>query len=237
MDIPILMDVSIILILLFFAIRGIQHGFVRALCSFLAVFVALFGALFLTKQLTPMATDLLAPQVLPSIVKQLEKDSIPQSSQNFSPQETAILLQKIGLPETWNQMIQQIDSSAEREEITTTSPIQIMANYILNIILSAGIFILSFLLLLLLWMIFSRSLDLMAKLPVLNFCNRTLGGLFGLCKGLIFLLLLRWLLCDLMGQIPPELLARTWSFQVLSSLFSQIQFPSFLLEFHQISLR
>jgi uncharacterized membrane protein required for colicin V production len=237
MDIPMMIDLAVLVILLFFVIRGVQQGFVRALCSFLAVFVAFFGALYLSKQLTPVATDLLAPQILPSIIEKLESGSEPQTSQDLTSQETGLLLKKIGLPEAWSRLILQANSSADEEQPTLTSPSQILASYILNIILSAAIFVVSFLLLLLLWLILSRSLDLMAKLPILNFCNRTLGALFGLCKALIFLLILRWLLCDWLGQIPSDLLDRTWSFQILSDLFSHIKLPSSLLEFHQFSLR
>ncbi|MDF2838659.1 MAG: hypothetical protein K0S60_362 [Evtepia sp.] len=237
MDVPILLDIAVLIILLFFTIRGIQHGFVRALCSFLAVFVAFFGALVISKQLTPMASEFLAPQILPSIVKHLEKDSVPEPTSDLSTQETTIILKKIGLPETWSRMIQQANSAADQKQIATTSPSQLFASYILNIIVSAAIFILSFLLLLLTWLFFSRSLDLLAKLPVLNFCNRILGALFGLCKGVIFLLVLRWLLCDLMGQIPPELLGRTQSYQILSYLFANLRFPNFLIDFYQITWR
>lgn len=228
MDLPLILDAAILIILLIFLIRGFQRGFIRAFCSFLAVFVALFGALVISKHFTPMATEMLAPKILPSIIKQLEKDSTPESTQNLSPQDTAILLKKIGLPQTWNRMIEQSVSNGAQEKTETFSPSQLLAQHILTIIISASIFIISFLLLLLFWLILSRSLDLLAKLPVLNFFNRLLGALFGLCKGLIFLLLLRWLLCDLLGQIPTSLLQRTWSYQILASLLSQIPLPNLI---------
>lgn len=235
MDLPLILDIAVIVILLFFVVRGTRQGFVRALCSFLAVFVALFGAIYLSKHLTPVATDFLAPKILPSIVRQLEKSSDPDPSQDLNSEETTLLLKKIGLPQVWNRLIMQANSSTDREQ-TTSSPTELLASYILNIILSAAVFIVGFLLILLLFFILSRSLDLVAKLPILNFCNRTLGAILGLCKGVIILLILRWLLCDLLGQIPPELLARTWTFQILSSVFSNVHLPNFLFDFHQISL-
>ena len=229
MTLPILLDIGIALLLLFFAIRGIQQGFVRALCSFLAVFVALFGSIFLSKSLTPLVTDIAAPHFLPTIMKQLEAGSVPLPSQNLFSPETSNLLQHLGLPDSWSQMLQNFYTSSIVDQLTNTSPTQLFANFILEIIISALIFILSFILLLILWRIVSRSLDLVARLPVLNFCNRTLGALLGICKGILLLLILRWILCDLLDQIPPELIDRTYLFQWLTSHLPKLNIHKFLL--------
>jgi len=228
MTLPMILDVGIAGILLIFLIRGMQLGFVRALCSFLAVFVALFGALFLSRLLAAPLADLLAPHVLPAIVEKLESatPTLP-STQNLSLQDTEALLQVLGLPENWSQFLGQLNSTSDQSLDPTLSPAQMFAASILQIILSSVLFIVSFFLLLLLWRIVSRSLDLVARLPVLNFCNRILGALFGLLKAVLFLFLLRWVLCDLLGQIPPDVLLQTHFAKVFYSQLSHFQFDGF----------
>jgi len=224
MTFPLLLDLAIALILLIFAIRGVKQGFVRALCSFLAVFIAFFGAIFITKTLTPLAIDVAAPHVLPAIVQRVEAQPIPLPTQDFSAQETSLILQKIGLPETWGQLIAMLQASPDTVQTAASSPSQLFAAFLLKIIASAVIFILSFVLLLLLWSLISRSLDLVARLPVLNFCNRILGAVLGIAKGLIFLLLLRWVLFDMLGLIPLSAIEATYSYHYLYTIFPSFQF-------------
>lgn len=227
MTLPVLLDLGIAFILLIFLIRGMQHGFVRAFCSFLAVFVALFGAIFLSRLLAEPLAELLAPHVLPAIVEKLESAHTLPPAQDISPPDIEALLQTLGLPERWTQLLPQLNPPSDQGVGTTASLTLLFAASILRIVLSSVIFIVSFFLLLLLWRIISRSLDLVARLPVLNFCNRILGGLFGLLKAAIFLLLLRWLLCDLLGQLPPDVLANTYFVKLFSSLLPLFPVQSF----------
>lgn len=60
------------------------------------------------------------------------------------------------------------------------------------------------------WSLVCRVLRLAAKLPVLNLLNKLLGGLLGLCKGILVLLVARWILCSLLGWIPPEVAAESF---------------------------
>lgn len=228
MSIPILLDIVIIAILLCFVAGGIRLGFIRALCSLLAVFVAFFGAFFLAKYLTPVAVQIATPYALPSIVEKLEGEEAAPS-RDFSEQETKTLLQNLGLPDSWSRIIEKNYSAQETDTPAFTSPSQMLANYILKIIITGALFLLSFIILLILWAILSRTLDLVAKLPVLNFCNRTLGAVIGLLKGLVLLLVLRWVLCDLTEVISPELVENTLVFQWLSLLLSYSKLNRFLL--------
>lgn len=60
------------------------------------------------------------------------------------------------------------------------------------------------------WSLVCRILHLAAKLPVLNLLNKLLGGLLGLCKGILVLLVARWVLCTLLGWIPQEVAAESF---------------------------
>lgn len=215
-----ILDLALAAILLAFAISGIRQGFVRSLCSLLAVFVAFFGALFLAKTLAPAAAEVATPYVLPAIVERLEGKDTKIPSRDYSAQENDALLENLGLPEAWTRLIQENFATQDAEQEPFTSPSQTLANYILEILSYGVVFIVSFVLLLILWAILTRTLDLVAKLPVLNFFNRSLGALLGIVKGLLFLLILRWVLCDLTGQVSPALVEQTYLYQWLSAFLA-----------------
>lgn len=61
---------------------------------------------------------------------------------------------------------------------------------------------------LILWLILCHTLNLVAKLPGLHLLNKLLGGLLGLIKGLLLLMVARWILCDLLGGFRRPLQRR-----------------------------
>lgn len=69
----------------------------------------------------------------------------------------------------------------------------------------------------LVWTLLCRGLHLVAKLPVLHFLNKALGGVLGLVKGILILMVIRWVL-DLLAWIPPEVAVESWFLTLSSSL-------------------
>lgn len=70
----------------------------------------------------------------------------------------------------------------------------------------------------LVWKLLCHVLNLVAKLPVLHFLNKALGGLLGLVKGVLILLVAQWVLCDLLVWIPPEVAVQSRVFSLLNTL-------------------
>lgn len=73
----------------------------------------------------------------------------------------------------------------------------------------AVLFLVGFLVVQMVWTALCHILNLVAKLPGLHFLNKALGGLLGLVKGALILLVARWALCDLLGWIPTEVAAQS----------------------------
>ena len=71
------------------------------------------------------------------------------------------------------------------------------------------IFLAAFVVILLLWTLLSRALDLVARLPGLHFLNKTGGALFGLGQGCIILFVAAWLLQFFGQMLPRELVEQT----------------------------
>lgn len=227
MTTSLILDIVTIAILLCFVIGGLHAGFVRTLCSLLAVFVAFFGAAFLTKHITPYLVDSITPYALPSIVKKLETSETPPS-RDPDEAETQQLLRELGLPEGWSTIIAE-NYDQEESSPSFTSPSQILAGYILHLIIYGVVFLLLFAILLILWSFLSRALHLVARLPVLSFFNGTLGAALGFLQGVLVLLILRWALCDLAGLVSPQLENRTHVFQLLGAMRAHL--PSLRLLF------
>ena len=72
------------------------------------------------------------------------------------------------------------------------------------------IFAVAFALLLAAWGVLSRTLNLMARLPVLHFLNKTGGALIGVIQAFVILSVAVWLLQVLGHAIPQETVQQTW---------------------------
>lgn len=81
----------------------------------------------------------------------------------------------------------------ERLEVVTTA-VEAAAAYLAELAAGALLFALSFLLILLLWFLVSRALDLAFRLPILHSVNAALGAVLGLVKGVVIALVVVWLL-------------------------------------------
>lgn len=69
------------------------------------------------------------------------------------------------------------------------------------------LFLVGFIGLQLIWTLLCHVLDLVARLPGLHFINKTLGGILGLVKGMLIILIVLWILCDVLAWIPPQVAA------------------------------
>ncbi len=231
MSIAWLLDLAIAGIVLFFVLSGMKEGFVRSLCSLLSLVVAFYSALFLSTYLAPVAATIAEPYALPAIVEKLEGDT---PSRDFESQTASALLENLHLPKSWIGIIERNYESNDTEAQPFTSPSELLAGYILRILCYIALFIVSFFLVLLLWAVITKTLDLVAKLPVLHVCNRTLGAILGAIKALLCLLLLRWFFCDITGLLSVELVANTWLFRWLSDFLEGTRLYRLLLSNHNL---
>jgi uncharacterized membrane protein required for colicin V production len=96
-------------------------------------------------------------------------------------------------------------------QVVTTASAAI-AHYLAAQVARIGLFLLTFLLVLLAWWLLSHALDLAFRLPVLRTFNRLGGFAVGLAKGVLLLLILCWALRWL-DFIPAETVAKTYLFR------------------------
>lgn len=219
---PILLDLILIAVLAFFAWLGAKRGFVLTLCGLLATIVALVGANLLAGALAPKVAQALQPAIAQRLEAALEEqfdavhssvddsDQAPlpvdpdqiQTAQGEIPlQEVLGALRDMGL---YQELIDSVDKAIQEGALDVAAgAAAAVAAAVAESVAYTLIFLISFLLLLLLWNILAHTLDLVTKLPGLNFLNKTGGAVLGFVKGCLILFVAVWAL-RLTGTILPE---------------------------------
>lgn len=204
-------DIAIVVILILFAWRGASRGFVLSLCGLLAVVVAFVGASFLASLLAPKVGAALEPRFAQAIEERLEEQfqqSVPEGDtagltegENYPMQDVLSVLRDMGL---YEDLVNTIDQAVQDGmTAAAANAAAAVAAAIAQSVAYTVIFTAAFVLILIAWTIFSHAVDLVAKLPGLNFLNKTGGAVMGLVKGVIILFLAAWLI-QYSGKLIPE---------------------------------
>ena len=247
-----IIDIALLLALAFFAWRGAKKGLILTLFSLLAVFVAFFGARAISAQFTQPVADILRPTIQHTIDGVLDghspgagavdpgSDSSPAPSADPAPVRPGTydpaedpqgdftlqeVLDLIGESELFSGLREFLEEAVEEHtlEVTTTAAAAVAA-YLARLAAAALLFGLSFLLILLVWFLVSRALDLAFRLPVLSAVNAVGGLLIGLLKGILVLLVVVWLarLAGVIDDASAGPVARLMTVEGLSRLLRSL---------------
>lgn len=236
------LDLLILAVIALFALMGWQKGLVLTLCGLLVVFVAYFGATYVSETFS----DELASLIQPSIQNQLEaavEQALPsESTASPSPllpdpdgthtpaqeqvsaslsQVVAVLRRSALFAGIYEAVAQAVSDGAVRVVTTASAAI---AEYLAHQISRAGLFFLTFFLIVVVWALLSRALDLVCRLPVLRSFNEIGGLLLGLIKGVCILLAAVGLV-TLLGLVPEDVASQTFLYRH----FMNFQLPGIVL--------
>ena len=192
-----IIDLIILLFIVFLVFLGVHRGLVLTLCGLLAVIVAFVGASFIAPVVSPAVTEIVEPHIS-NILEAQVNELVDENNGSFPLDDT---LKEFGF---YEDLVVRIDDAVtERVDETRADIVDALAQIVTETLVYFGIFLLSFIIILLIWSMLSRALDLVARLPVLNFCNRAGGGILGGIKAIIFLFIAAWLV-QYLGQLIPE---------------------------------
>ncbi len=214
----IVFELIVVAVLAAFVLLGVRRGLVLSLCGLVGVLIAFTGAGVVARTFSPMVADALEPRFAAAIEEQLNQSI--QDSQYITesggvataPDEVPLMgvldaLRDMGFYEPLidsvhqaveNGMTQAAASAAAR----VAAAIAQSAAYLI-------LFLAGFVVILILWKVVSRALDLVARLPVLHFLNKTLGGAFGLLQGCLILFIAAWAIQFMGNLIPAETVEQT----------------------------
>ncbi len=209
-----LIDILIILVLIFFIWRGAKRGLILSLFSLAAIFVAFFAAQFVATNFYKPVANIMQPSIQlkideavdaakSSISNRLEisSDEDTSSQSDYSLREVLNAIKDSGL---YSGTYDFLDSAIDDKivEVTTTAS-EAIASYLARLIATVLLFGLTFIIVLLLWFLIGRALDLAFKLPILSVINSIGGIALGLIKGILMILVLVWL-ARVFGIISDE---------------------------------
>lgn len=195
MTASLLLDVVGLLILIFFLVQGVRRGFILTLCSLLALVLALVGGWYLSVHYDEPVKERLEPILLE---RMLPDDSAP--TEPPAEQDLDALIQ---------------DQAEQAAQAAQSAIITQQCAHLAGLAAKVLLFLTGFLGVLLVWLILCHALNLVANLPGLHFLNKSLGGILGFLKGVLLLLLLRWLLFDILRLIPDQVMADSYLFSFL----------------------
>lgn len=208
-SLSLLLDLAIVALLLYWFLMGYRRGLVVSLCSLLAVVVSWAGGWYLSNYAYQPLAERLEPTVVQLVSEHIDdifpagEAELPQSGQTKLPSLFSQAMQ--------GQLNQHLSSAKE----ATIAHLSAMAAQFLA---KAILFLVGFLGVQVVWTVLYRALKLVTRLPGVRFLNKALGAVFGLIKGVLLLMILRWLLCDLLGWIPSEVAQGSYLLGLLTSL-------------------
>lgn len=209
----IVIDLIILAVLLIFALRGMRRGLIVSLCSLIAVLVAFVGATLISNALTPPVSDWLEPKLQPSIESAVQS-VLPEGGANMELPMDGVLqaVEDAELSEGLKDLLVGLleEMPALNVETLTRDMAGAVAEKAANIITYVVLFLLAFVVILLVWKLLYRTLDLVTRLPVLHAANKLGGFAFGAVYGALLLFLCAWVVHWLgNGMIPADVIEQT----------------------------
>lgn len=230
-----LLDLAVLLLLALCAWRGAVKGLILSLCGLLAAVLAFFGAMWISDQFSEPVAEFIEPYIsgyvetaLDEFEDRLGLDSTPDSAPDSAPtpsfpipsdgaEEIPVdpqftlneVLNALQESERFTGLIQSLYDAVDLGSLVVTgSAVAAVAGFLSLRLARAGLFLASFLLILILWWLISHVLDLAFKLPVLRTFNKAGGLLLGLIKGALILLVACWAI-RIFDLLPAELTEQT----------------------------
>ncbi len=216
LTVSLLLDLVILGLLLYCLIQGLRRGFILTLCSLLAVLLAFLGGWYLATHAAQPLEEKLEPVILHAMLAQEESEAadspeqtdLPSQSEQANPSENGLFHRFPPIP----------PGSADPDngglEAGDSCRAGCRGSWAFGQVAAVfGRFL-------------RRSDPLAHSLPHFESggqiawaspAQQTAGGLLGLIKGLLLLMVARWILCDLLGWIPASIAAESRLLPLLSS--------------------
>lgn len=187
-------DLVILAVLLLFAFWDLHKGLIRSLFSLLAVLVAFVGALLVSNTCAPAVAGWLQPMLQPTVTQAVQS-ALPEEAAGaqLPLDDLLMMLDETDLPVGLDKVLSDLQESGA-SVLNPESLAASLSEKLASAIACIALFLLSFLLILIVWALLSRTLDLVARLPGLHALNKLGGFVFGAVRGAVLLFVCAWLL-------------------------------------------
>lgn len=197
MQSAVIIDIAVAAVLLGFLIGGAHRGLFRSVAGLVIVIAALVGAGYAANYATPKAERYVQPYIEKKIQSRVNASVPTEKKAAASTTETpgTDVMHALGLMSLDTDASDTIAKAAEKKIQETGASVRTaIEESFAETILHTLLFVLFFFLLLLLLKLLVHALDLLLKLPGLNFLNRLGGAALGLLEGALLLFFAIWIL-------------------------------------------
>ena len=179
------LDIVVVLILIFFLLKGMREGFVK---NCLGLF-PLIGALVLTNKLYPVLSRLIRSTPIYKYLQSNVYEGIGLDTTNLllnGDTSHSKAIEGLDLPNFLKKGLVENNNSVVYNILGVEDFGEYIASYIANACINALCVILVFFVLFISIKIVIGVLGLVTKMPILNFFNKALGTFSGLVQGILF---------------------------------------------------
>jgi uncharacterized membrane protein required for colicin V production len=194
---PVIVDIVITAAILLAVYLGARSGLLQSLAGVIVVVASGLGASLAAKVLADPVAAWLQPMLTQKLTAQIQSRGAASASAGdmlsifgFSGQALSRLVENV---------------TAQVVE-TGRSVLETVVGSVVHSISYAGVFLVSFLVLLVVLTLLIKPLELATKLPGLRTLNALGGGLLGLIKGVLLVFCAVWILRKLQLLITPQLM-------------------------------
>jgi len=196
----IILDILTAAVLLVAAIRGASRGFIKTITGFAVTLLSFVGAWLCARLFSSWLVPVLSPII--------EKTAMPLIEKAASPERLNIAgINVAGL---------QVLADAAGEGIRSLA--NGIVQEITKIVAYAATALLSFILLQIVLRIILKTVDTVAKMPVLSLANRMLGLVVGLFSGALIMIILAWIIGFFDAYVTEESIQATALFKYFADI-------------------
>lgn len=199
----IIVDIAVVAIVLVSVLIGRRRGFIKTLSWLIAIALSLSLASAFADIAAPVVSEkYVVPRLSSEVQENISSEAPPQN-----PGEYSEFFKKLGIPESIV-----TDAASEISKTLTQSFVEPLDSFVHNIsykLTHTVLFVIFLLLLLLVISLLLKLINLAAKIPGLNFINKTLGLILGLILGYLIVIILSLILIKTGTFLTSEMLDET----------------------------
>lgn len=202
----IILDIAIVLILIVFAWSGARKGLILTVLSVAGLVVAFLGARFLSTTFYEPVSDIIQPGIYQEF-EEMENQLLQGSEISIDLNDSVdVLVNTLREQELFPGLVDLLETAVDDNTYVGNDNLSTAENlsvFLAELLAKAGLFVISFLVILLVWFLITRALDLAFKLPILKAINIGGGLVLGLAKGIVIVVVLIWI-AQLLNWLPAE---------------------------------
>lgn len=180
--------IATIILLVGYALRGRQVGFIRTVFSIFSILIALV----LSVSLSPyISKGLQQSEAFHTFVNEKVESGLKIEDKEENTAEETQAIEGLKIPNSLKSALIENNNSEVYKALAINNFKGYVSGYLTIVVINAISFIVTFLVIKVLLFVLVRVLDIISKLPILNGLNKTAGLFVGILQGLVVI----WVLC------------------------------------------